>query len=417
VLPGIPLARIFPLEQVMVEALQTVSTKKKVRLKVKEEIKMKQKNIIKLKIKEEADPGKMGQTKPPATGRDGAASDSSVYNQAGQGTSEGPSGATFRGNLQGVSQKTNVAMGNDPAASKPEGVWTTSITEPENVYPKEGVTGTPLHVKPSDQPTVITSQTPMPEVDSHQGPSKVAAPPTHLDMPEGDTSMHPTAPSTMPEKSPHDCPPGHHWTDDMGCQPDASALATGGVPNPLEQAVEPEDEPCPEGQHRNSEGECVPEEPTSTESLPTLEAQRGRIHAELHAKSWEQKALTWETQHNKVYEQLSKMKGRYEGLNRAFDKASQQARNSEVERDRAVTKYHSQCGLVTDLKHQLDSTTKELDSTTRKYNESLTTNLELTQKLTKTNEDYLELAQAKEIVERKLTQARTNAKRILKIKA
>lgn len=83
------------------------------------------------------DPAKMGLTRPPATGRDGSVADSSVYNTPGQGTSGGPSGQQFRGNLQSVSQQTHTAIGVDPAAAKPEGVWKTDITEPEDVYPKE----------------------------------------------------------------------------------------------------------------------------------------------------------------------------------------------------------------------------------------------------------------------------------------
>jgi hypothetical protein len=51
----------------------------------------------------------------------------------------------------------------------------------------------------------------------------------------------------------------------------------------------------------------------------------------------------------------------------------------------------------------------------KKYNNSLHTNLELSQKVTKANEEYLELAQQKESTEEKLTQARTNAKKTLKL--
>jgi hypothetical protein len=75
------------------------------------------------------DPGKMGRKQPKPTGRDGSTSDSSVYKQAGQGKSGGPSGPRFRGNMQHVSQQTHVARGQDPAHRKPEGVWQTRIGE------------------------------------------------------------------------------------------------------------------------------------------------------------------------------------------------------------------------------------------------------------------------------------------------
>lgn len=246
ILPGIPLARIKPLESIMVEALQA-KTRKEHRMKKKT-------RRIKLrpKIREERDPAKMGQKTPP-TRTDIA--DTSVHKPTAS-TGMGPSGKDFRGTLKGVSQQTEVAYGTDPAHAKPEGIWQVNIIEPEDVYPKEGSVGTPLHVKPSDQPELISPADPMPEVDSHVGPDTASKPPTHLDMPEGDTSMHPTAPAEVEPEPPHDCAVDHHWSAEDGkCVPDAAALAdTGGVKVPLEQ--EAPSPPCPEGWHE-VDNKCV----------------------------------------------------------------------------------------------------------------------------------------------------------------
>ena len=51
----------------------------------------------------------------------------------------------------------------------------------------------------------------------------------------------------------------------------------------------------------------------------------------------------------------------------------------------------------------------------KKYHGSLSTNLSLTKKLTLTNEEYLELAKLKEELQDKLTKAKINAKKTLKL--
>lgn len=69
---------------------------------------------------------------------------------------------------------------------------------------------------------------------------------------------------------------------------------------------------------------------------------------------------------------------------------------------------NKQAHLIEDLKIE----NAELN---KKYHGALQTNLELSKKVTASNEDYLELAKQKEKVEEKLTQARTNAKKTLKL--
>jgi hypothetical protein len=265
---------------------------------------------------------------------------------------------------------------------------------------------------PEGAPAVLPAKI-IPDVDVGETPPKATAA-----TPVGD------APVEQAE-DPRPCPDGQHRDENGNCVADAT----------VEQ-----DEPCPEGEHRDPEGHCVPDTPSEqetptppcpdgwhevdgdcvkdapVESLPTLEAQREAIHANLTAASMKEKALTWEKKYSEIYGKLTKLSGHAEGLSRAFDKVAQQARNAEVDRERATQKFNEQCGLVTDLKHQLDDTRKELDLTSRKYNTAMTTNLELSKKLTRANEDYLEIAKAKEHAEEKLTRARTNAKKTLKLK-
>ena len=384
VLPGIPLARIKPLEHIMVEALQNSSTlnqtKKVKRLK------------IEAKIKESTpDPATKGLVKPPQDTVDTI----TIPNLK----SVAQSGYTpaFRGNLQSVSQQTNVAIGTDPASSKPEGIWQTEINDPMKPWPhesvkrwkeaedpmaacmkdmmangkdedtardmctnmmthKEGKTGTPGTM---DQPTIIQPNAEMPHVDSHVGPDRSSAPDTHLSMPEGDTSMNPTEPSK--------------W------RPEVQA-------------------------------------PYKSGTFPSLEERVARIKAESKAKSFEEQALVWEQKHNEVYEKLKVLEGQYQGLNSAFDKLNERSLTAERDRTEAIGKYNAQCGLVTDLKATLDRTTKDLNTTSEKYNTILKHSLELNQKLTQATEDYLASEKKAETAEDKFQEARKYAKRTVRLK-
>ena len=318
VLPGIPMARIRPMESYL--PFSRSSIKRGTRNKnVK-------KRIIKLVPKEAREPGDMGMTSPPKKGPDSM--DTSVYNTPDLGTQTGPTGSNrFRGNLTPVSQQTNVAVGTDSAASKPEGVWTTTQTQPAStfIYPKEGTTGTVLHVKPSDQATVITANPVMPEVDSHQGPDRtpVSTPDLTISVvpPVGDTDeikppMLPTAPETVTPDPPHTCSPGHHWTDDRGCVPDV---------NEPDHDVLPKEDLCPEGQHKDANGDCV-DDTVEQELCPdgqhkdadgncvddeATEERVKRWKADDRARNFEGKALAWEQRYVKEHQQRKILEGRY----------------------------------------------------------------------------------------------------------
>jgi len=64
----------------------------------------------------------------------------------------------------------------------------------------------------------------------------------------------------------------------------------------------------------------------------------------------------------------------------------------------------------------LQETKDMLDDVTGKYNEALRVNLELSKKCTESNEDYLQIAKEKELLEAKLAQAQANVKEPIKLK-
>jgi len=434
VLPGIPMTRIKPLESYMPLRSSNKRGKRTEKLKKTKRIK------IVPKLKEDKEPGQMGKQQPPNL-------DTSVYTDVGQGQNLGPSGLTrFRGNLVGVSQQTEVARGTDPAASKPEGVWKTNQTEPVDVYPTEGATGTPLHIKPSDQPDTLAAGEPMPEVDSHIGPDKVSPPPTHLVMPEGDTTMHPTAPGEIEPKPAHDCPAGHHWTDEAGCVPDvdeptADVLEQEECPEGqhkneagdcIDDVVtqEQDEEPCADGYHRNDEGDCVPD----TNAEETVKRIKAEYEARGLRKNLEYIESIWVDKYTKLKEQYQRV------VNAGFkkDAVTKELRRSTKALECKLDSLRDKMGKDTqdlrielqDYKGRYGSATREQQKTLKlledvqielagwqkKYHRISEQALILSRKNTEANEDYLEIAKQLEHAKDKLQEARKHAKKTIKLK-
>ena len=409
VLPGIPLARIKPLESIMVEALQS-STRKKPKMKVK------------AKVTEDTKwsgtiDGDLRGTTPTPIKQDSQIDTHADIAKAVVGTNAAGEGTIMKSG----DPMTDVNKQQTPRIEQ--------STPPDSGYEQ-----------PSEVPTADTSM-PKPE-DEREGPSKTSPPPSEFepsDLPTG-------APSDMPKQEKPEVEAGEP-------PPKATVKVPVGTPT-AEQEEEPqpssrycdehpedprciahkkaihgeqaEEEPCPTGQHRDAEGNCVSDE-EPVESLPSLEERRARVHAEFKAKSSEEKAIAWEQKHNEIYEKYSVLTARYRELNRIYesfkkdakrerDQAGQRVQNATIRLEQALSDYNRCCGEKTTLDHQYEDLTNIHNDVTRKYNEALNTNLQLSKKLTSANEDYLEIARAKENLEEKLTRARTNAKKTLKIK-
>lgn len=167
-----------------------------------------------------------------------------------------------------------------------------------------------------------------------------------------------------------------------------------------------------------------------SESLPSLEERKNAVRAKLEAATAEKKALEWEQKHDELYKQLmdfndkhnrtvgvvNDQKTRIETLETKRDEALRDMHNGQIERDEWHTKYEHQLGIVEDLRTQIEKVREEQSRATEKYGSTLKTNLQLSQKLTAANEDYLTVARKLEETEEKLTTARTNAKKTLKLR-
>jgi hypothetical protein len=163
------------------------------------------------------------------------------------------------------------------------------------------------------------------------------------------------------------------------------------------------------------------------ESLPSLEERRGRIHAELLAKSNEEKAIAWEQKHNEAYEKLAAKTAQYNELSNNYEQlrldvvnernmANQKLENTIVRMEKAVNDYNMVAGDKLKIEQKFQELTASYNEVNKKYNEALSTNLTLSQKVTRANEDYLEVAKKLESTSEALERTRIEAKKILKVK-
>jgi chromosome segregation ATPase len=160
------------------------------------------------------------------------------------------------------------------------------------------------------------------------------------------------------------------------------------------------------------------------EGLPTLEARRAQINAEMQAANEKEKALKWEEQYNDVYGKFLTQTGvvnqqniQLKQLNEAKDEATREMHNREVERDSWNHKYEKELSLATEYNTQLEAIQTENARITEKYQKSLAQNLELSKKLTKANEEYLDAHKQLESTKDALDRTRIEAKKIIRIKA
>jgi len=511
VLPGIPLARIKPLEAYLPWSQSSHHREAGKRRKMNKKKKPKRTIRVKPTIIEEHDPAKMGLASPDTPMRH----DTNVYREPETSTTQGPTGTRFRGNMQNVSQQTNVAKGTDPAHSKPEGVWSYSR--------REAITGTPLKISTKDEPTLIKPADPMPKpVDAPLKPTgKISPDLTTTELPSSDKpapepAMQPTAPGKIAPHPPHECPKGHHWnTEDGRCDPDEVSLVSdvpaGGssaplgesdtipatpvvadpehgcptgshwsveagkcVPDTTEQVVHD----CPEGQEWNAElgmcvdshkgaveepqeqhqcppglvwddvaGKCVSDDITKAEQEagdcpdgyhwdaeagkcvedePITERVR-RIQAEYRAAKAERNIGLIEATWVNKYSQLDKdlrsekaMRLHHERIMReqrsALKNEGLRVEDLRVEMRDVKNQYADAIRMRDKYARLVEDLKIEAEDLKKKYHGALSTNLSLSKKITSTNEEYLMLAKRTDILEGKLSKARVNAKKTLKLK-
>jgi hypothetical protein len=495
VLPGIPLARIKPLETIMVEALGA---------KTKSEQKMKKK-AKRIKVKTEPKEDRHQNIRQPAT---------SVNTRSMPDPFTGTWGTPITSDEQidTPTDLTKTVMGVNPAG--PEPVMRQGESRREDAKPPEHPAA-PL-TGPKKDTSTITPDMGL-EPDKSKPPRlDVMLPPgtgDHLpkqEVPHVDAGTPPrkakdgVALGTPTVEQDAPCPLGQHRDDFGNCVPDTQ-LSPGGECQPgfhkdadgycVADDVEEQDDgdiggtrattpntpliPCEPGYHHNSQGICVPDEPVEQIPEPPCpagwwevnghcvkaepveqtecgdgfhrnaegecvadsdaEEQVRRIKAEYKAaglaRNLKYVENLWITKFTKLKEQNAGIVARKNRLEAIIKELRHSKQSVEAKLDTAQAAHGRRVQELqielADFKERYGNSVREQSKTGQlvddlkienadlrsKYNGALKLNLTLSQKNTGANEDYLKLAKQCEELKAKLTRARTNAKKTLKIRA
>ena len=154
-----------------------------------------------------------------------------------------------------------------------------------------------------------------------------------------------------------------------------------------------------------------------------VEERIKRWKAEDKARSFEEKALKWEQRYVTEHQQLERLKGAHQEVktqlsqvNVRKENAIREMYNMAVERDKYKRLREEVAGERDDAKLNFERLQRDYKVVSSKYEKEMETTLNLSHKLTATNEEYLDLAQRCELLQGKLTRTRNEAKKILKIK-
>ena len=387
VLPGIPLARIKPLESIMIEALHKSSIKNGDKNRMT-------KIRIKAKVTEDKDNHNISQ--PNTTVNTNSRVDDA------RGTNPNPIKTDANIDEQGDVAKTSVGT---PAAAdnhimQSGGAYANSIQRQVNreEMPPDGVPAS------TQGPTNDTS-TDKPE-DIQTGPPKNKVPSLNSEVPS-------EAPNTWPATEKPDIEAGTN-------PPDADyKVQTGSTP-----AVEAEE--CEDGYHKDETGACVPDEPAS-EQVKRIKAETKQYAAERQTKSLTENIKVIETVWANKYTGLDKQYRNALAFNKMQENLikqqkvelrNEQLRTEDIRVELRDYKHRYADTTVTSSKYlrMVEELKIENEGLKQKYHGSLQNCLKLSKDVTKANEDYLMLATQKEAVEEKLVKARINAKKTLKLK-
>jgi len=355
VLPGIPLTRMMPLEQIMVEALQVDETKTYRRTrKVKR---------IKMEVLEQDEEPK------PRSDAERAKAHFNISDEEWDKLSDEEKQAYIDKLPERGSAEASAATPDDSNAdvSHADRGGTRSLK------------GTMMH--PETKTVMGTSVVP----DKTRTEDVLTDAPTEV----------PAAGEQPPILSPPDKP-----MPKSGEPPEEVPFS----PVEPEKETPPEPHICPDGQHYDADA-------------------NHRYQAEEKARHAKGDALDWEEKHDEIYKKYQQLHGAHRQQEILVQKLHEQ-------KDNAVRDYNNKCvesekwkrlrdeasGLRDDYMHQLEDTKAKFTDVSRKYNDSLGTNLELSKKLTQAHEDYLEKAAENERLKAAMNKAKSIGKKIVRIK-
>jgi len=269
------------------------------------------------------------------------------------------------------------------------------------VFPKEKAE--PDMVTHDTEPKVDVRDRPMPQVEIPEPTSKdTKMPPEHIGVTDAGTSpVAPESPTTLPTPTPVPTAPLDQAGKELG-QP-------GG----------PHD--CADGYHWDFDANgCIPDEPI-TEMVRRVKAEAKLVHNEKGMKAFEQYYIDQlkkeRVEGNKLRTHCDVIERHSGKLTRLYDNAVRDLHNEQVKSEQWKRLRDEATGQRDDFKRAYENLRLSYEEVNSKYHATLKTNLELSQKMTTDNEEYLELHKKYEASEEARKRMRNEAKKIIRVTA
>ena len=416
VLPGIPLTRMMPLESIMVEALQVDET---INFRRKKKVKKLEMQIIEDTVEPECPEG-------------------TIYNPSTQTCDPEPPQNEPQAEgvvvpVQDITDTTGPGMRNlkpksvqpDEHGQCPDG-YRLSTELGNCILNEECPEGS--HFDQNEQKcmpdTVPKPETPSTSVGQSPAPRESTP----------DDAVH----DTTAGEDPHERPmpkPGENPPDDSTTKKDVTVPKSaspevepaslpevtsdqpplqGDSAKPLPGSKDPHD--CPDGQHYDYDAaSCVPDDPI-TERVKRFQAEDRADSYKTRLAKMEKRYVQLDTLYQQLLGKIRAEKQARGRMEKQIDRYNIEKVNDEVKIRDMERRVEDLTLARDDYKQQLEKLQRIHNETDRRYRDTLATNLELSTRLRKANEDYLKIAGEKELVETKLGKARNEAKKIVKIK-
>jgi len=405
-LPGIPLTRLMPLEHIMVEALQS-STRRRKNVKT-----------IKMEVLED-------DNSEPRSDAERAKAHFSISDEKWNSLSEEekqayidklpPRGSAEMQTVDITPIQPKPSMEPDENGQCPSGYMLNSIGK---CVPTEDC-GEGMHwdANANDGAGACVADTP-PKPEHPETSHGLPAAPQEDVLTDGSTEQ-PTAgeqpPITGTDKLPSMPPSGEP-------APEAPTSLPADV-QPQEPTV-PDSHDCGDGRHYDYDlDQCVPNQPITETALKISQAKVDADNAKIQLKTMEDQRDDWKNRYQQTLAQnlthetkIKTLEQRIEKLERLRNEAQRNFLNEQTEKEKAVAKHRTEIANREEYREQAEQWKATEEQTSRKYHSVLSTNLELSKRLTKANEDYLTVATERDRLKEALNKAKSISKKVVKIR-
>jgi len=186
----------------------------------------------------------------------------------------------------------------------------------------------------------------------------------------------------------------------------------------------PDSHDCGDGRHYDYDlDQCVPNQPITETALKISQAKVDADNAKIQLKTMEDQRDDWKNRYQQTLAQnlthetkIKTLEQRIEKLERLRNEAQRNFLNEQTEKEKAVAKHRTEIANREEYREQAEQWKATEEQTSRKYHSVLSTNLELSKRLTKANEDYLNVATERDRLKEALNKAKSISKKVVKIR-